>query len=94
MLYRFLFCIECKCNIKGTVNNSNDCNKLDCRSKPGCKPGYKGMLCDVCVSPFIEKIDNIGRVDCVCQSGYRGDQCDKCASGYYGPRCTGNLILT
>ena len=93
MLYQSYFCIECKCNIKGTVNYSNDCNNLDCRSKPGCKPGYKGMLCDACESAFIEKIDNIGKVNCVCESGYSGDQCDKCASGYYGQRCTGNLII-
>ena len=92
MLYRFLFCIECKCNIKGTVNNSNDCNKLDCSSKPGCKPGYKGTLCNVCESPFTELIIN-GRVNCVCKSGYSGDQCDKCAPGFFGQRCTGNLRI-
>ena len=77
MLYQSLFCIECKCNIKGTVNNSNDRNNLDCSSKPGCKPGYKGKLCDACESTFIERIDNMDRVNFVCKSGF------------YGPRCSG-----
>ena len=47
------------------MNNSNDCNYLgDCSSQPGCKPGYKGTLCDACESPLIENFDNFGGVSC------------------------------
>jgi laminin gamma 1 len=89
-------CVECKCDLLGSIN-------LTCNFKSGqcfCKPGVSGLKCDQCLPNYYNfsddgcklcmcdllgsnsiQCDAFGK--CECKKNIVGVKCDKCVENYY-----------